>query len=75
MARLAEAVPTALSGVPVASRNTSDGFKYVLSDGGWVLIRFSGTEPLMRIYAESPTPALLDGLLGAGAALTGTATA
>jgi phosphomannomutase len=71
VARLGEAQPTALGGVAVASRNTEDGFKYVLADGGWVLIRFSGTEPLMRIYAETPNRTLLDDLLGAGAALTG----
>jgi phosphomannomutase len=71
MAQLEEAEPSALAGISVAGRNTSDGFKYVLTDGGWVLIRFSGTEPLMRIYAETPAPERLDDLLDAGAALTG----
>ena len=33
--------------------DTRDGFRYKLSDGGWLLVRFSGTEPLVRIYAES----------------------
>ena len=32
-----------------------DGFKYFLEDGSWCLIRFSGTEPLMRLYAEANT--------------------
>jgi phosphomannomutase len=37
----------------VVKLDTRDGFRYKLSDGGWLLIRFSGTEPLVRIYAES----------------------
>ena len=30
-----------------------DGFKFELEDGGWLLIRFSGTEPIMRVYCET----------------------
>ena len=30
-----------------------DGFKFILSDGSWLLVRFSGTEPLIRVYAEA----------------------
>ena len=37
----------------VVKLDTRDGFRYKLSDGSWLLIRFSGTEPLVRIYAES----------------------
>jgi alpha-D-glucose phosphate-specific phosphoglucomutase len=37
----------------VVGLDTRDGFRYKLSDGGWLLVRFSGTEPLVRIYAES----------------------
>ena len=35
---------------------TQDGFRYLLSGGYWALIRFSGTEPLLRIYAEAESP-------------------
>ena len=34
---------------------TDDGFKFYMDDGSWVLMRMSGTEPLMRIYAEATT--------------------
>ncbi|MFN8402541.1 MAG: hypothetical protein U0V48_03165 [Anaerolineales bacterium] len=32
---------------------TVDGFQFKLEDGGWLLIRFSGTEPIMRVYCEA----------------------
>jgi len=32
---------------------TVDGFQFKLEDGGWMLIRFSGTEPIMRVYCET----------------------
>ena len=32
---------------------TVDGFQFKLEDGGWMLIRFSGTEPIMRVYTET----------------------
>lgn len=32
---------------------TVDGFQFRLEDGGWLLIRFSGTEPIMRVYCET----------------------
>ena len=41
-------------GVPVKEIRTLDGLKVVLEDGSWVLVRPSGTEPLLRTYAESP---------------------
>lgn len=39
-----------------------DGYKYYF-DNGWLLFRFSGTEPLLRIYAEAGSPAFVDQLL------------
>ena len=39
-----------------ATLNEIDGLKYVYEDGSWLLIRPSGTEPLMRIYVDSPSP-------------------
>jgi phosphomannomutase len=71
-ARLDAAKPEALAGRRVASTATTDGYRYLLADGGWVLIRFSGTEALMRIYAETPGQrADVDPLLAAGGALAG----
>ncbi len=56
VARLVESAPQALAGVPLASINTRDGVKYLLDDDSWLLIRPSGTEPVLRIYAEAHTP-------------------
>jgi alpha-D-glucose phosphate-specific phosphoglucomutase len=49
--------------------NNSDGVKYVLDDDGWLLIRPSGTEPVLRIYAEARTQLEVPQLLAAGASL------
>lgn len=63
--------PESFGGLHVTSLNSSDGFKFNLEDGGWLLIRFSGTEPIMRVYCETThrewVPAILqDGLKVAG---------
>ena len=47
----------------------TDGYKFVLEDGGWMLIRMSGTEPLMRVYCESTRKSLVPELLQAGVKL------
>ena len=44
----------------------SDGFKFFLDDGSWLLIRASGTEPLVRVYTEATSAELRDALLVAG---------
>jgi phosphomannomutase len=36
--------------------NFSDGFKYIFADGSWLLIRPSGTEPVLRLYSEANDP-------------------
>jgi phosphomannomutase len=51
--------------------DTGDGFKFWLTDGSWLLIRFSGTEPLLRVYAEATSPELRDAILADGARLAG----
>jgi phosphomannomutase len=45
--------PDLIGGEKVTSLDTTDGFKFNLEDGGWMLIRFSGTEPIMRVYCET----------------------
>ncbi len=42
--------------VPVERRDDLDGVKHLLTDGTWLLMRASGTEPVVRIYAEARTP-------------------
>jgi alpha-D-glucose phosphate-specific phosphoglucomutase len=47
------AKPQTLGGLKVTELITVDGFQFKLEDGGWLLIRFSGTEPIMRVYCET----------------------
>jgi phosphoglucomutase len=49
--------PAEFAGRRVARVNRTDGLKLILEDGAWVLLRSSGTEPLIRIYGEAATPA------------------
>ncbi len=53
-----------VAGYTVRARQDKDGYKFFV-DGGWVLVRASGTEPLIRFYAEADTPAKVDELLAA----------
>ncbi len=48
-----DAKPKTLGGLKVTDLVTVDGFQFKLEDGGWLLIRFSGTEPIMRVYCET----------------------
>jgi len=45
--------PESIGGLRVTNLDTTDGFKFNLEDGGWLLIRFSGTEPIIRVYTET----------------------
>ena len=72
-AALAARPPRELDGSPVVKTRTDDGFKYYLPDGSWLLVRFSGTEPLMRTYTETDSPERVTRLLQAGLALAGKA--
>jgi alpha-D-glucose phosphate-specific phosphoglucomutase len=69
--RILDAQPETIGGLAVTGLNTTDGFKFGLADGGWLLIRFSGTEPIIRVYCETTEedrvqPILEDGLRIAG---------
>ena len=55
----------------VAEISTLDGLKVILDNDEWLLIRPSGTEPLLRIYAESATKKDTQALLDLGAKLAG----
>ncbi|MBE0696645.1 MAG: phosphoglucomutase/phosphomannomutase family protein [Anaerolineaceae bacterium] len=51
--RILSANPQTIGGLKVTNLNTSDGYKFSLEDGGWLLVRFSGTEPILRVYTET----------------------
>ncbi len=63
---LADELPETVAGVEVARVNDVDGFKIILADDTWLLVRPSGTEPKMRVYAEALSGDRVDDLLEAG---------
>ncbi len=66
---LRDQTPTELDGQPIARTvplDTGDGFKFFLADGTWLLIRASGTEPLVRVYTEATSAELREAMLVAG---------
>jgi phosphomannomutase len=63
--------PAAIDGVKVVKSDTLDGFRFFLADNTWLLIRFSGTEPLLRIYTETDSPARAERILKIGREMAG----
>jgi phosphomannomutase len=58
--------PAAIGGEPVTEILTTDGVKYLLRDDSWLLIRPSGTEPVLRVYAEGRSQDMVRALLAYG---------
>ena len=76
LARLADEAPASLAGQDVVDRlalGTGDGFKFYREDGSWLLIRFSGTEALLRIYVEARSLDDVQTLLAEGRRIAGAA--
>ena len=69
--RMGTVIPDAIAGARVASSDTKDGRRFVLEDGSWVTVRLSGTEPLVRIYAEGASPERVEALLAEARGLVG----
>jgi alpha-D-glucose phosphate-specific phosphoglucomutase len=69
--RLKENAPARLAGLLLVSINDRDGIKYLFDDSSWLLIRPSGTEPVLRVYSEARSPELVEELLSEGVALSG----
>jgi len=70
-ARLQQAAPEHMAGLPVARVQTLDGIKLIGRDESWLLFRRSGTEPIVRIYAETSRKTFLAPLLTFGVRLAG----
>ncbi len=69
--KVLQAKPETIGGLKVTGLDTLDGFKFIMGDDGWLLVRLSGTEPIVRVYTETThqdkTLAILqDGLKIAG---------
>ena len=69
MASLKANPPAKLLRSPLAAMKTFDGVKYVAEDTSWLMLRGSGTEPILRIYAEARSAADVQKLLGLGVKL------
>lgn len=67
--RLRVKPPLSLSGASVWRIDQTDGFKFIMKDGSWMGLRLSGTEPVVRLYAEAGDAKKLEGLLSSGQAL------
>jgi len=65
IARLSSAPPVEIDGRRVARTNFSDGFKFIFDNGDWLLIRPSGTEPVLRLYSEARSQEQVDSFLRA----------
>jgi len=64
--RLSESAPQDIAGQAIVKVESMDGVKYVLADDSWLLIRPSGTEPVLRVYAEGRAPEIVKALLEFG---------
>jgi phosphomannomutase len=64
--RLSVSAPAKIGGEEVLRVANNDGTKYILADDSWLLIRPSGTEPVLRVYAEGRSPKMLKALMEFG---------
>jgi phosphomannomutase len=64
--KLVQEPPSAIGGESITQVTTIDGVKYILADDSWLLIRPSGTEPVLRVYAEGRSPEMVKALLNYG---------
>jgi phosphomannomutase len=69
--RILSANPEHIAGLKVTGLNSEDGYKFILEDGGWMLIRFSGTEPLIRVYCETTHADKVQEILKTGLSIAG----
>lgn len=69
--RIESADPETIGGLKVTGLVTLDGYKFELEDGGWLLIRFSGTESIIRVYCETTYPDRVNAILRDGLKIAG----
>jgi alpha-D-glucose phosphate-specific phosphoglucomutase len=69
--RLSSSSPDTIAGSKVTKVDTTEGFRFFLGDESWLLIRFSGTEPLVRIYSEAESLERARALLDEGKKMIG----
>ncbi|MFH1636752.1 MAG: phosphoglucomutase/phosphomannomutase family protein [Chloroflexota bacterium] len=69
--RILSANPETIGGLKVTDLITIDGYQFLLEDGGWLLIRFSGTEPIIRVYCETTHEDKVQSILQDGLKIAG----
>lgn len=69
--RLANNAPATINNERIVSVNTRDGIKFMMADDSWLLIRPSGTEPVLRVYAEGPDETAVKSILAVGQHMAG----
>lgn len=70
---VAAARPQTIGGLKVTDIVTIDGHQYIMEDGGWLLVRFSGTEPVIRVYCETTHKDRVQDILHDGMKIAGLA--
>lgn len=71
IAKLQTRAPSVIDGRAVTGTNFSDGFKFIFDNGDWLLIRPSGTEPVLRLYSEAGTLDQVERFLRAAVTIAG----
>ncbi|MCP5094468.1 MAG: phosphoglucomutase/phosphomannomutase family protein [Chloroflexi bacterium] len=71
LANVAAARPQTVGGLKVTDIVTVDGHQFIMEDGGWLLVRFSGTEPIIRVYCETTHEARVAAILDDGMKIAG----
>jgi phosphomannomutase len=71
--KILAANPKTIGGLAVTDLDSSDGFKFSMEDGGWLLVRFSGTEPILRVYCETTHGDKVKDILADGLKIAGLA--
>ena len=69
--RIETSNPDTIGDLKVTGLVTVDGYKFELEDGGWLLIRFSGTEPIIRVYCETTHEDQVEAILKDGLKIAG----
>jgi phosphomannomutase len=69
--RVRSAQPDTIAGLKVNEILAQDGFRFRLEGGDWLLIRFSGTEPVIRVYCETTHEDKVSDILAAGLSMAG----
>ncbi len=71
LANVAAARPETIGGLKVTDIVTIDGHQFIMEDGGWLLVRFSGTEPVIRVYCETTHADRVEAILADGMRIAG----